>query len=460
MYKLVRTPDRAEGGITAEEKTAMAAHTQLWIKRAMRTEPIDRSKIETTIHDLYKCCGLKPPIVVIVPSPRVMAFAGGFSAGIWWLRKNGYTSAPDAPYVPYAPYADRAVDNVSSAIYEAAYETTYASTHFATYAPTYASTHGAMDAATRAVADDATYEATHAATFTATQEAIDAATTDTRSATPALTPTDLVNFLLRCSKQWYRMYQSGNMWAAWDCYLTAARDILGLRLKSHEKYAAWEQCAIHGGFRIMHGEFCMVSDFPERLLVDEQNRPHCADGPSHRWRDGWSLYHWHGLRIPAFIIESPEQITIEHIRKEENQEIRRVMIERMGWERFCSEASVRVLAKDTLSANFPALPVSDLVQPGERFVTHYRKGEEHAELLEMLEFKDFQERPLRFVRVTDPSTGRQYILRVAHDCLTPYAGIGASFRMTEKEYKTQFYLRQGDVFLRPLRDVNSPSQHS
>lgn len=136
------------------------------------------------------------------------------------------------------------------------------------------------------------------------------------------------------------------MWASWDCYLTAARDILGLRLAPHEKYAAWEQADIHGGFRLMHKEFCMVSDFPERLLVDGRNRPHCEDGPSHRWRDGWSLYYWHGVKVPGWVIEHPERITPQLIDKENNIEVRRVMIDRFGRERYVTEFSDHPVVRD------------------------------------------------------------------------------------------------------------------
>ena len=138
------------------------------------------------------------------------------------------------------------------------------------------------------------------------------------------------------------------MWAAWDCYLTAARDVLGLKLPAHEKYeACWEQAAIHGGFRFMHPDFCMVCDFPEVLLVDDQNRPHCADGPSHRWRDGWSLYHWHGVRVPAYLIEAPETITVDRISEETNAEVRRVMIERYGASRYLLDSGAKIVQRDT-----------------------------------------------------------------------------------------------------------------
>lgn len=47
----------------------------------------------------------------------------------------------------------------------------------------------------------------------------------------------------------------------------------------------------------MHEEFCIVSDFPEILKVDEQNRPHNDEGPSHRWSDGFEIYFLHGVRF-------------------------------------------------------------------------------------------------------------------------------------------------------------------
>ena len=138
------------------------------------------------------------------------------------------------------------------------------------------------------------------------------------------------------------------MWAWWECYLTAGRDILGLRLSPHEKYAAWERCAIEGGFRIMHDEFCIVSDFPSRLLVDAQKRPHCDDGPSHRWRDGWSLWHVHGVCVTEQIVMRPETLTIEQIKNENNVEVRRVMIERYGEERYIADSGMRPIAHDEM----------------------------------------------------------------------------------------------------------------
>ena len=173
-----------------------------------------------------------------------------------------------------------------------------------------------------------------------------------------------------------------------------------------------------------------------------------------------NLYFINGVLVPAFVVVKPDWITIKHIRKEENAEVRRVMIERMGWDRFCEQANMKLIHSDELQSNFPSIPVSDMINAGARLVTTYRAGTETADLLEAGDLKDYEDRPLRFVRLTDPSTGRQYILRVKHDHTRCYEAVGWTFGLTECEYKKGKYLRQGDVFLNPLSGGPDTQTHS
>ena len=298
--KIVRTRTRAEGGITPQEKVRMDEHAKLWIKRAMRTTPIEPDKVVPAIKAIYAAAGLKEPRVVIVPSPLVMAFAYGAASAIWYLRSNPATA-------------------------------TLAATHAATHAATAAATHAATYAATAA--------ATHAATAAAVADLEKQA---------AQACHDLAGDLgIECAKRWCDNYQGGNMWAGYDAYLTACRDILGLELPEHQAYEAWEQAATHGGFRVMHEEFCMVCDFPEILLKDDQNRPHCETGPSHRWRDGWSLYHWHGTKIPPEWIEDKERVLTPAVALgQSNLELRRAACEILGWAKILSDLKAETIDRD------------------------------------------------------------------------------------------------------------------
>ena len=420
--QFIRTPTRAAGAVTEEEKAKMALVAQKWIAIALRTEPIEPEKITPAIKRLYAAADLAEPLVVIASSPLAMALTGVLATTILSLRE---TSGAD----------DLEVTNqLVAEILKSSPEVTpdVAKNVLETLAVCICPLPGPD-----AVAKNA-------------GEPLEG----------RLTAAKVV--LKDACKNWRFAHQGGNMWAGSPAYYEAMRDVIGLTgLDCWTKYAPWEECAKEGSFRYLHEMFCIVSDFPTALKTDADHRPHCEDGPSHEWRDGWSLFHIHGVRVPRQVVEAPETITAEQITGEQNQEVRRVMIERMGWERFCAVCEMKVLHRDTLTAKFPTVPVSDLVEPGQRFVYDYRDGTETAELLEAEGITDFEDRPLRFVRLKDPSTGREYTLRVPSTITRCYEGVGWSFQMTEDEYKHKFFLRHGDVMARPLDDIEGkPSQHS
>lgn len=94
---------------------------------------------------------------------------------------------------------------------------------------------------------------------------------------------------------------------------------------------------------------------------------------------------WNGVHVSGQIAFHPETITAAMIFSERNAELRRVMIERIGTERFLAEANPVVRDNDT--------------DPG---------GPRH--LLSVSLPGDTE--PLVVLQVHDPSTGRQYFIRV------------------------------------------------
>jgi hypothetical protein len=238
--------------------------------------------------------------------------------------------------------------------------------------------------------------------------------------------------MLSCARNWDNCTDYGNMWAAYPAYLSAFRDVLGLQLPVHEKFAPFEQAAIEGGLRFMHPEFCLVCDFPEVLLVDEQNRPHCADGPSHRWRDGWSLYHWHGVRLLDYIIERPHEITIELIDREPNAEIKRVMIERFGMARYLLEGGARVLSHDSTGILYR----KDI--PGDEPLVMVRvlnsTPEPDGVMSREEAIETFGEAANAAVGAPAGSRFKEYSIRVPPDIATARAAVAWTFNLPADEY--------------------------
>ncbi|WP_067828724.1 DUF6745 domain-containing protein [Nocardia inohanensis] len=85
---------------------------------------------------------------------------------------------------------------------------------------------------------------------------------------------------------------------------------------------------------------------PEQLSRDEAGRLHGADGPALRYTDGFALHAWHGMTVPADFLTELAALTPERIRAEDNAELRRVMLEHFGYDRYLAESNAEPVHRD------------------------------------------------------------------------------------------------------------------
>jgi hypothetical protein len=90
----------------------------------------------------------------------------------------------------------------------------------------------------------------------------------------------------------------------------------------------------------------ILTEKPCKLSRDARNRLHCEAGAAIEYPDGWGVYAWHGLRVPADIILAPEKITTARIEDERNTELRRVMVERYGAARYIEDSGAKEAHRD------------------------------------------------------------------------------------------------------------------
>jgi hypothetical protein len=115
--------------------------------------------------------------------------------------------------------------------------------------------------------------------------------------------------------------------------------VVGLTEQTAKLCGSWE-LAQSAGWALPHENICWVSERHNILVRDERGRLHSASGPACAYPDEWAIYAWHGIRVPQHVIEAPGAITIKMIDGEANQEVRRVMIERYGYERYAGTSKV------------------------------------------------------------------------------------------------------------------------
>lgn len=89
---------------------------------------------------------------------------------------------------------------------------------------------------------------------------------------------------------------------------------------------------------IVNGEVILVER--PRIYKDTRDRYHRVDGPAIDWNNGEGVFFWSGVEVDKQIVMHPERITTSMIDRERNIEVRRVLIERFGLDRYLADAEV------------------------------------------------------------------------------------------------------------------------
>ncbi|MGC4925382.1 DUF6745 domain-containing protein [Streptomyces cyaneofuscatus] len=90
----------------------------------------------------------------------------------------------------------------------------------------------------------------------------------------------------------------------------------------------------------------VISERPEALHRDEAGRLDHGAGPALAYRDGFALYAWRGMPVPAAFLAELASLTPQRIREEENAELRRVMLEYYGYDRYLTESGAEPVHRD------------------------------------------------------------------------------------------------------------------
>ena len=198
----------------------------------------------------------------------------------------------------------------------------------------------------------------------------------------------------------------GSFWASWSAYITFMRDVLGWRGSTLASFTIDEDLIRSCGWVWWHEDVLAISDRPCELHRDERGRLHNDKGPSIAYRDGWALWHWHGITVPDSVILRPEKITTAGIEKEQNAEVRRVMIERYGYGRYVAKSQI-----------------THQDQTGKLRKRRNRHGDEIA----AVEVRNGTPEP--------DGSHKTYFLSVPPQCQTAIEAVAWTYGMTVDEYK-------------------------
>jgi internalin A len=129
---------------------------------------------------------------------------------------------------------------------------------------------------------------------------------------------------------------------------------------------------------------CLVCDRPLHLRFDSANELHAEGEPAIAFADGYSLYFHHGVKLPEkYGKVHPDLWQAEWLLSESNAELRRVLIERIGYDRIYQQ--LQAVELDSWQ--------------------EYR----------LLKIDNADVEPIYLLKMTCPSTGHIHALRVPPD---------------------------------------------
>jgi hypothetical protein len=162
---------------------------------------------------------------------------------------------------------------------------------------------------------------------------------------------------------------------------------------------------LHISFR---EKLILTCQAPATALLNNARQAHCEHGPALEFEDGFKVYAWNGVVVPAHAIMAGGEITLEQIDKETNIEVRRILIQQYGLERYLADSGAIQIAADECGVLYKKMQAND--------------------------------EPIVVVKVTNPTpepdgSHKHYFLRVPPQMTSARAAVAWTFDIKPEEYE-------------------------
>jgi hypothetical protein len=200
---------------------------------------------------------------------------------------------------------------------------------------------------------------------------------------------------------------SGALDAVWCGVAAGVRNVFP-GVHGPERLAGLERVTAAAGWWWPFERVVVICERPASVHRDEAGRLHRSDGPALAWPDGFAVHAWHGMPVPAELIARLADVRIDDIHAERNVELRRVLLEHYGFDRYLREVGATRLQQDAAGTLWQA------ALPGD-------------EPLVMVEVVNATPEP--------DGTCRVYWLRVPPGIRTAREGVAWTFGLSEDRYR-------------------------
>lgn len=180
----------------------------------------------------------------------------------------------------------------------------------------------------------------------------------------------------------------GQYYASWMGYYSYFHDVFGFKAQDDDFFKLIQDIIIHTHWIIPLDTHCIISERPLFISLDAEGRLHADEKPAIKYKDDFSIWSLHGVRVSREIVETPaDELDPELVIKEQNVEVRKAIVEKIGIENVISKLGAESIEK---------------------------KGD----VYELLNFKIANRDFCPYLKMKNPSTGSWHIEDVHPSCDT------------------------------------------
>ncbi len=134
-------------------------------------------------------------------------------------------------------------------------------------------------------------------------------------------------------------YFDGQLISSYFAFYNFINEVLGIKYTVQDKYN-WYQKTSEVGLIYPLENICVISDRPSEICM-KNGLLHSENSAAISYTDGFSVYCLNGIRMkPEYVLTPADKIPIESVLKEENVDVRRELLRKVGIKRFKEQGKV------------------------------------------------------------------------------------------------------------------------
>ena len=367
--------------LTKKQVESLPRIAKDWIE-LITSGTTDDDAAKLAVNRIYERGKLTPPKYTIILDDPIQCLWGRFYAAIWIGVMEGKIKLPLSKNKVYAQIRDQVDAQVGDQIRAQVYAQVDAQVYAQVYAQVdaqvgaqiRAQVYAQVDAQVGAQIDAQIY----AQIYAQVGDQVDAQVYDQIDAQVGDQIDAQIDAQIYAQvgdqKDLWQGYTFSIWWSAWRKYREVLMEFLGQEYLG-DGWMMLDRARVSWSW--LYPNIAILCRMP-KLIRNERGQLHCDNGAAIVYPSGLSYWFYNGVRVNEKIIMTPEKLDLSDIENEKNEEVRRIIIERMG-ERFVELADLKVLQEDKF-----------------------------GKLVEC----SFKDNRVVYANVSCPSTGRMYYLRV------------------------------------------------